>query len=197
MEVLIVSKTHMSNAACIGGLLLEYNANIRLLNPGNKNQPEDTEMEIGEIWDCRFIKRDPIEEPHTEDRILLAKKFVKTISGVDKVIRDRDLIDWEGSPKKLFDGFIEFDDLGRGYIDEDESLPSRSVGFWETDTDLIKITDNYGRVRYTYQGNRNIFSLPYVGFNNPKSRISEGTICRVSLTRAFKGRYWLQLSGWY
>ena len=84
MEVLIIAKTHMSNAACVGGLLLEYNANIRLLSPGNRNQPEVTEMEIGEIWDCRFIKRDPIEEPHLEDRIILSKKHLRTISNIDK-----------------------------------------------------------------------------------------------------------------
>lgn len=163
MEVLIISKTHMSNAACVGGFLLEYNANIRLLSPGNKNQPEVTEMEIGEIWDCRFIKRDPIEEPHVEDRIILSKKYLRTISNIDKLIRERNLIDWKGSPKKLFNGQIEFDDQGRGYFDEEKEIPDMSVGFWETDTALIKSTDNYGKVRYMYEGNKT-YSLPYVGY---------------------------------
>lgn len=196
MEVLIVAKTHMSNAACVVGLLLEYNANIRLLSPGNRNQPEVTEMEIGEIWDCRFIKRDPIEKPHLEDRIILSKKHLRTISNIDKLIRERNLVDWKGSPKKLFNGQIEFDDQGRGYFDEEEEIPDMSVGFWETDTALIKSTDNYGKVRYTYEGNKT-YSLPYVGYAKSINRISKGTICRVSLTRIFKGKYWLQLSGWY
>jgi hypothetical protein len=42
MEVIIVSKTHMSNAACVGGLVLSNNRYVRLLNPGNYNQPTDT-----------------------------------------------------------------------------------------------------------------------------------------------------------
>ena len=196
MEVLIVSKTHMSNAACVGGLLLDYNANIRLLSPGNKNQPEDSGLEIGEVWDCRFIKRDPIDKPHVEDRIILSKKYLKTIPNIDKIIRERNLIDWKGSPEKLFNGLVEFDQQGRGYIYKNEKIPDMSVGFWETDAELTKSTDDYGKIRYIYEGNKS-YSLPYVGYGKSTNKISKGTICRVSLTRVFKEKYWLQLSGWY
>ena len=57
MEVLIVSKTHMTNAVCVGGLVLADNRYVRLLNPGNYNQPTDTDFEVGEVWDLTFTNR--------------------------------------------------------------------------------------------------------------------------------------------
>ena len=104
----------------------------------------------------------------------------------------------------LKDDYADIEDLDEDLMDdsfdedfdEEEEIPDMSVGFWETDTALIKSTDNYGKVRYTYEGNKT-YSLPYVGYAKSINRISKGTICRVSLTRVFKGKYWLQLSGWY
>jgi hypothetical protein len=97
MEVLIVSKTQMKSAVCVGGLLLDYDANIRLLNPGNRNQPEDTDFEIGQIWDLRFIKRNPLHLPHTEDRIILEKNHLRNIENVYNFLIERNINIVEGS----------------------------------------------------------------------------------------------------
>lgn len=46
MEILITSKTHKGNAACVGGLVLSNNRYVRLLNPGNWDQFVDTDLNI-------------------------------------------------------------------------------------------------------------------------------------------------------
>lgn len=45
MEVLIVSKTRMSSAACVGALVLSNNRYARLLNPGDYNQLKASSLE--------------------------------------------------------------------------------------------------------------------------------------------------------
>ena len=52
MEVLIVSKTRMNNNfACVGGLVLENNTFVRLLNPGRFNQSVNGPFNIGDVFD--------------------------------------------------------------------------------------------------------------------------------------------------
>lgn len=48
-KVLIVGKTHMKDAVCIGGINLETKRGIRLLSQGDLNQPLDTQFNIGQI----------------------------------------------------------------------------------------------------------------------------------------------------
>jgi len=196
MEILIVSKTQMAKGICVGGLIVQNKANVRLLNPGNLNQPLGTDFEIGEIWDCRFIKRDPLKAPHYEDRILLSKQYLRDIPSVAQFIRSKSLIDWKGSPEECFDGLITFDEQGKGFLSEDDELPDMSVGFLEIDKPLYSVIDTRGKVRYNYTGDSR-YSLPYVGLEPAIEKINAKTICRVSLTRLFNGKYWLQLSGWY
>lgn len=199
MNVLIVSKTKMRNAVCVGGLLLPYNANIRLLNPGNRNQPEDTDFEIGQIWDMRFIKRNPITPPHYEDRIILEKKRNGQIENISNLIKERNLIDWTESPTELFGKKLLWTDRGTGYCTEKNGFPKQSVGFWVSDQDL-ELYQSYGKYRYRYSSD---YHFPYVGLQNPIDKIPAGTIIRMSLTRPadVKGdgliASWLQLSGWY
>lgn len=49
MDILITSKTHKGNAACVGGLILNTNRFVRLLNPGNWDQYADTNFRY---WRC-------------------------------------------------------------------------------------------------------------------------------------------------
>ncbi len=46
MDVIIVSKTHMSSAACVGGVLANGRF-VRLLNSEGYNQDSDTDLEVG------------------------------------------------------------------------------------------------------------------------------------------------------
>lgn len=199
MKALIVSKTKMKNAVCVGALSLESNRNIRLLNPGNKNQPEDTEFEIGQLWDIKFIDRNPKEKPHTEDVIVLSKSFIEEVADIADFLKSRNINLFKGSPRTLFDGKLEWYHNGSGFIAEDKGMPEFSVCFWESDKDL-ELYYSYKKARYKYDHN---ISFPFVGLVEPINIIEKGTLLRVSLTRPFdkdkngKLSSWLQLSGWY
>lgn len=199
MEVLIVSKTQMKSAVCVGGLLLDYDANIRLLNPGNRNQPIDTDFEIGQIWDLRFIKRNPLHLPHTEDRIVLEKNHLRKLDNIYSFLIERNINIHEGSAKELFESKLEWTQYGSGFIREENKLPDYSVGFWKSDRDL-ELYQSFNKPRYRYNSNIN---LPFVGLQEPVNILPKGTLLRYSLTRAFdkdkngKKSSWLQLSGWY
>ena len=48
MDVIIVSKTHMSSAACVGGVLANGRF-VRLLDSKGYNQKLDTDFNIGDV----------------------------------------------------------------------------------------------------------------------------------------------------
>lgn len=66
MDVIIVSKTQMSNAVCVGGLL-ENGRSVRLLTRNGHNQDTDTQINIGHIYSITFSERHDKRPPHIED----------------------------------------------------------------------------------------------------------------------------------
>ncbi|MDO4783365.1 MAG: hypothetical protein Q4A09_09155 [Capnocytophaga felis] len=200
-KVLIVSKTRMHNALCVGGLVLKNNRYVRLLNRGNKNQPSDTDFEIGNVWDINFVNRNPLIFPHIEDIIVLDKIFIENINSVLSFLQEKNIIDWAGHIDNLFDKKIKWSISGSGFIDE-RDLPNRSVGFWKVDRELKKSGFD-GKIRYYYPNEYNLRSLTFVGLIPAIDVIPAGTILRVSLARWWKKdentekRCYLQLSGWY
>lgn len=201
MEVLIVSKTHMANAVCVGGMVINNNRYVRLLNPGNRNQPTDTDFTVGSIWDIDFINRNPTTPPHTEDVIILNKIFVRNVNNIFSFLANKSTIDWNGHIDNLFGGLLNWTNNGAGYISANGQMPTKSVGFWVADQNLIK-NEHYG-IRYNYPNTYGSRNLKFVGFDTPINTIPEGTILRVSLARWWKQdenteeRCYLQLSGWY
>lgn len=205
MEVLIVSKTHMASAACVGGLVLGTNRYVRLLNAGNQNQPTDTDLAVGDVWEMRYIDRTPVEPPHTEDVIVLARHRVRTVNDMAQYLLDLRVIDWEGPIDEVFDGTARWTNSGTGYIPHGGLLPIKSVGFWIPDRPLVKSAYE-GKVKYRYQPFPEVKAISYVGFQEAVAEIPAGTIIRVSLARLWpkegsdvtapKG-YYIQLSGWY
>lgn len=85
-------------------------------------------------------------------------------------------------------------------------MPTKSVGFWVADKDLIRIIFDNNKTRFRYPNGANFRNVSYVGYQETLVTILAGTILRVSLSRIFppdnsyinapKGFY-LQLSGWY
>lgn len=205
MEVLIVSKTHMSDAACVGGLVLSTNRYVRLLNPGNNNQPANTDFEVGDVYDLNFTDRSNIYPPHVEDVIILSKKFLRSIPNLTNFILQRNIVDWNGHIDVLFDGLLDWTESGSGFIPFEEEMPGQSVGFWITDKDLIRVNLK-NKIRYRFPNGRNFRNITYVGHQEAEEKIPAGTLLRVSLSRIFppdgsnfdtpRG-YYLQLSGWY
>ena len=205
MEVLIVSKTHMSHNACVGGLVLSNNRYVRLLNNGNYNQPTDTDFEVGDIWDLTFTNRAVLQPPHIEDVIITAKTFLRREDNMPNFIRQRNIIDWNGHITIVFGGILHWPNSGSGYIALGGQMPNKSVGFWVADHDLIRVTFD-SKTRFRYPNGNNYRNISYVGYQDTIATIPAGTILRVSLSRIFPPEnstiqaprgYYLQLSGWY
>lgn len=202
MEVIIVSKTHMSSSACVGGVLANGRF-VRLLNSAGFNQEPDTDIQIGEVYTLGFSERNNKRPPHIEDILVHSMTYKFTFENVSKMVeylKEKLKVKiWEGGLDILFDGNLQWTSGGSGYISESGGVPSNSVGFWIPDRDLTR-NDFNGRVRYSYPIQwRNI---SYVGFQNPLNLIPAGTLVRVSLARWWshnndEERCYLQLSGWY
>ena len=79
MNVLIVAKTRMKNPyLCVGGLDLETNQGLRLLQSNGSNQLANTRFNVGEIWDIDYVPKKEVEPPHIEDVIVQRSKFMRT-----------------------------------------------------------------------------------------------------------------------
>jgi len=207
IDVIIVSKTKMKdNRVCIGGIT-NKGILIRLLDENGYNHLDTVEFQIGEVWAIDFETRRDLIPPHIEDILVKSKKF-KNIASIKKWILDKNIKVWKGNPTKLFDNKLEWDinkghskNFLKGYISKND-LPQNSVGFWISDRDLY-FDSPYGKDKYNYSINNNIYNIPYVGVTQHIQKILKGTLIRVSLARWWnkdnktEKRCYLQLSGFY
>lgn len=202
MDVIIVSKTHMANAKCVGGVLANGRF-VRLLDSNGYNQDSDTNIDVGDVYTITFSERKEKIPPHVEDILVNSMSFKFAFSSIDKMVEHlRDKLNvkiWKGSTEVLFDGKLEWTSGGSGYISENGGIPDSSVGFWIPDRDL-KRNDFKNKVRFSYPIRWR--HIAYVGFQNPVNTIPAGTLVRVSLARWWspdedEKRCYLQLSGWY
>jgi hypothetical protein len=204
MDVLIVSKTHMSNASCVGGIAINGRS-VRLLDENGYNQPTNTDFQVRQVWNIEFRERPNPAAPHLEDVLVVSRELKGTLKDdltMHQIVERFDVPVWRGSPDGLFNNFLLWTNNGSGYISRDGQIPSQSVGFWIPDRDLTKRIF-YERVRYNYPNINGCRSLPYVGFDRAIDVIPSGTLVRVSLARWWdrngetEDRCALQLSGWY
>lgn len=202
MDVIIVSKTHMASAACVGGVLANGRF-VRLLNSEGYNQDSETNIEVGEVYTISFSEREGKTPPHVEDILVHSMTYKFTFESTDKMVEylkaKLKVKIWKGTTDVLFDGHLQWTSGGSGYISESGGIPNNSVGFWIPDKDL-KRNDFKEKVRYCYP--LRYRSISYVGFQNPIDIIPAGTLVRVSLARWWspndgEERCYLQISGWY
>jgi hypothetical protein len=204
MEILIASKTHKGNAACVGGIVLSNNRFVRLLNPGNWDQYADTNLQIGDIWDIQFVDRDDVEPPHIEDIIIQNRQYLRDIGDISNYLRNCGIRIYSGAPGQIFEGRLGWTGNGSGYIGNRENLPENSVGFWISDKDLTLDDDGKHYIYPSTITSAQVKRFPYVGFVSAVQVIPKGTLMRISLARWWKPddleineRCYLQLSGWY
>ncbi len=199
MKVLIVAKTKMSQACCVGGLDAK-NASLRLYHPGGICPPVDSPYHIGQIWEMTVKPAPSPRPPHLEDVVVKEKRYLYWQNNLTQHLLRR-IEPWTGGIHKLFQGDLLFTNRGRGYI-ESPSIPTQSTWFWLSDLDLHH-TLIEEKSYYSYNGR---YHLPYVGFEQPEPVLPAGTLLRVSLARWWKPedadqtlpeRCYLQLSGWY
>jgi len=203
MDVIIVSKTHMANGVCVGGVL-GTGRFVRLLNPQGYNQDQDTPFEVGEVYTITFSEKGHLTAPHVEDILVNTARYKFKFASMEKLVEyltvQLKVKIWKGSTEVLFDGKLQWTTSGSGYVSDCDSLPRNSVGFWLPDKNLSR-GDFKEKVRYSYPIRwRNI---PFVGFQEPVEVIPANTLVRVSLARWWapegveEKRCYLQISGWY
>ena len=202
MDVIIVSKTRMSNAACVGAVS-ENGRFVRLLDRNGYNQNTDTLLNIGDVWTIKYQEHPNKIAPHIEDILVTNMTFKYSFRTIKKMIEHlREKLNikiWIGNPNVLFDEKLNWTSGGSGYISETGEIPDNSVGFWMPDQDLQR-KEFKEKVKYSYPMEwRNI---PYVGYQNPVDKIPTNSLVRVSLARWWtpnedEERCYLQLSGWY
>lgn len=204
MRILVVAKTHLSKAVCVGALAVNGRF-LRLLDEHGANPQVHTDYEVRQIWEIKCRKAYKLRPPHSEDVNVLHKEYLGIVdsnrSMLDVLKKCKTKI-WEGSPEILFDNCLLWSEKGSGYLNETCELPRNSVGFWLPNKPLTKFRV-YEKVRYLYPCKSGKRSLPYVGFASPVETIPAGTLLRVSLARWWdkegetEERCSLQLSGWY
>jgi hypothetical protein len=204
MRILVVAKTHLSKAVCIGALAVNGRF-LRLMDEHGGNPPVHTDFEVRQIWEIKCRKAYKLRSPHTEDVNVLYKEHLGILDNDRTMLqvlqKCRSKI-WEGSPETLFDGCLVWSEKGSGYLNGQCELPRNSVGFWIPDNPLLKY-NVYEKVRYQYSGQTVKRNFPYVGCTKPVECIPAGTLIRVSLARWWdkngetEERCSLQLSGWY
>ncbi|MDX5338536.1 MAG: hypothetical protein LPK25_05880 [Cyclobacteriaceae bacterium] len=206
MEVLIVSKTRMAGGYfCVGGLVLQNNRFVRLMDSNGYNQPSNTPFQIGQIYDLAFHQRREITLPHREDVIVDSLRFLRVLPDISSVIINSGVPIYRGHIDQIFNGLIKWKETGTGFIPYGGQLPVQSVGFWIPDKDLYA-TEFDSKVRYGYPNGSNYRNLSYVGNQVIEKRIPAGTLIRISLSRLYPkpgtvvntpSGFYLQLSGWY
>jgi hypothetical protein len=202
MEVLIVAKTYMRSAYCVGAYDLTNKANIRLLTSNEENQPIDSKFEIGQIWNIEYIPRSNKVLPHFEDVLIQKASYIKMQTRLNEYLINKMSI-WKGNPDNIFNGKIKFPCGQSGFLEQKNSDLKQSVGFWLPDQDLeLTILDD--NKHYYYFGEEQVFAFPYVGTKKVIEKIRKGTLIRVSLARWWspnisrqEKRCYCQLSGWY
>ena len=201
--VLILSKTHMNNGSCVGGITFEGRY-VRLLDENGNNQPVNTDFSPKQVWNIEFKEPANTTAPHIEDIIVLNKQQKETLNNkilIKDFLLEKEITIWRGNPNELFDRLIRFTPNGSGYIDKN-GIPKHSVGFWICDKDLKKQIE-FSKAYFYYSNPNNIRKIKYKGFEEPVDIIPTGTLIRVSLARwkSFneneEPKCWLQLSGWY
>lgn len=201
VETLIVSKTHMQALACVGGYALEAGKNVRLMQRDGSNQPGNTDLEVGQVWNLVAINRQKIEPPHVEDILVFDRTYLRDQPNVLAFLNEHVEI-WDGGVTTLFEGRLRFTHTGSGYIDQNVPLPSMSVGFWRLPMRLTyRMMDD--RRYYVWEERGEARKLAYVGYAPPLPHLETGTLLRVSLSRWWQQekaaplRCYLQLSGWF
>jgi len=206
MDVIIVSKTKMKNAVCVGAVSQDGRY-VRMLTDKGYNQPEDTPFDVGDVWAIEYREKEDKTPPHVEDILVGNITFKFTIPTLNKMVQFlKERLDIKvigGEIYKLYDGLLRWTSGGSGYITKRVGIPNNSVGFWITDRNLTKIEYN-GKIKYEYSDGFSIKKISYVGLQEAVEVIPSGTLVRVSLARWWspldtdiEERCYLQLSGWY
>lgn len=198
----------MKNGVCVGGLVQNSLMPVRLIPPGALCNPNNTDYEIGDIWEVNATPRAGNTPPHVEDHdVQPGGTRVDSLPNLRQWLLEN-IEPWHGEPQNLFEGAVRFRQTGTAYVSESGPLPHHSTGFWVLPRvmEYSPFIDNDGKEhpKYSLNGIPTIV-LPYVGLADPIQHIAAGTLVRLSLSRPWKSasnveerqRHSVQLSGWF
>lgn len=194
---MVVAKTKMRSDVCIGGIT-NNGESVRIVRSDRIQR-----YNIGEVWEMEVRHTENRRPPHLEDIEVTRSEFLGTAS-TTRIIR---VIERWMPPINeitgLFEGHLASTASGSLYISERRGVPGFSTTFWRPDEDLTVQQDG-PRIRYLYSGVDGVYSLPFVGFQQPLQTVPAGALVRVSLARWWRGvdhdieeRCYAQLSGWF
>ena len=198
MKIVIVSKTRMGNAVCIGALCVDSGRSLRLRPPGYQGFPQNIGFKVGEIWEIELDRAEiDFDPPHIEDVFVSSYRRIGLERNLSQFIEQR-LPPLRGDIAGLFNGLIKFTNNGRGYISR-VGIPNSSTGFWIPGQQLALTSD-----QKHYRYGTTFRELVYVGLETPRSVLDAGTLIRVSLARWWRPldapeseeRCYVQLSGY-
>lgn len=198
-NVVILSKTLMSEGICVGAWDVANEKMIRLLDEKAQRLSRSAPYEIGECYAITYSPHYRINPPHTEDVAVYEHNYLDTLDEDDFNNLVSSLCDEDIHLSELFDGKLVWD--GSGYMEPDDTT-GYSVQIATLDCSLTKNGNYYEHSRFgasarkiRYVGARPLAELPY--------RLPAGTRIRFSLARFWdkdgdgKLRAYLQLSGIY
>lgn len=206
--VLIVSRTQMKNGICVGGIDVDTNEFVRILDEDGKILSKAAPYQVGELWKMHVAKKFYSKLPHSEDckTTPLNDKAINNVgnAGILKYVEEhKHLLGrrfTQGSLKDTFEGCLHL--TGTQNFVNEERIPSFSTQFWIADEDLVlsNVVRDKGVDSYYWYKN---FRVKFVGCEEPIDRIPRGAVIRLSLARWWDGdgksedRCYLQISGWY
>lgn len=201
IKVLIISKTRMYNAVCVGAMLDDGRC-IRLLAKDGSHFSNSSKVEVGEFWNLEYVAKAETKAPHVEDVLVSKAQFTgDRCEDLYAYIVKRAII-WTDPSDNLFEGCIRWTHSGSGFISVETGVPGQSVGFFLSKQPLTFRDDYYQfPVAEWFHAAR---KLKYVGVEPAVTIIPSGTLIRVSLARWWRPmdvnieeRCYGQLSGWY
>jgi hypothetical protein len=206
VNVLIVARTRLGKAVCVGGMTEDGGRPIRLFPEHGQFLPPDCPLQVGELWDMHLTAIPIVYPPHVEDHIHRPLRLEGRVATMRTFILNRQE-SWVGGPSSLFDGRLRFAHTGRAFVSRAPPLPRQSVGYWVIPDPLSVDLDE--REHAIYRGavhddsKERALVVPYVGTADPARELPAGTLVRVSLSRWWRAaqhveeRCYLQMSGWY
>jgi ATP-dependent DNA helicase RecQ len=203
MKAVIVAKTRMGSAACVGALTFESQS-LRLIAADREtNDHFNMEYQVGEVWEIETLPDPDLTPPHIENVIVTGKRRMGLITSPEKFI-EAHMPPTTGGTESIFEGLAQTTGAGALFIAKRTGIPSRSTMFWRPDRPLRRV-DDAKRIRYRYPTEYGGVTLTYVGFQEPVPEIPAQTLLRISLAHWWQPekmtegehRCYVQVSGWF
>ena len=196
LRVLIVAKTHMQRYACIGGMSLDPDRSLRLMQANGSPQPGDTPYEIGDIWQIECEAPAEIRPPHVEDVNVLRAYKIGEERGA--ALPAGAYLPLRGALTHTFEELVPSPTTGRLHHDI-MGVPGMSPGSGGRQP-LQKVVDKKCTTVPRDRGR----AAPILGYAPAADLIPANTLVRLSLAACVSRRRhrrgsagYLQLSGWY